>query len=139
MMTSGHIAFPGDDAVVRREIEAVERRLYDAQVASDVAAIAPLLSADLRYLHSTGVGESKAEYLAGVEGRLYEYGRIQSRGVALEVAPRLAIQHGVVDMTVSAHGAPKSLIHLLFCLVWRYEAGQWRLLYRQATRIPDPA
>ena len=42
-------------------------------------------------------------------------------------------------MTVSAKGAPKTLIQLLFCLVWRREGAQWKLLYRQATRIPEKA
>jgi len=119
------------------QIAALENRLYAAQVAGLAGAIEPFLSADLRYLHSTGVAESRADYLAGVTNRLYEYGRIESRGVRLHVCEDLAIQDGVVDMTVSAHGAPKQLIHLLFCLVWRREGADWRLLYRQATRIPD--
>ena len=119
------------------QIAALEQKLYRAQVAGATEDIAPLLSADLRYLHSTGVAETRSEYLAGVSNRLYEYGRIDSRGVRLNVSEDLAIQDGIVDMTVSAHGARKTLIHLLFCLVWRREGAQWRLLYRQATRIPD--
>ena len=119
------------------QIATLERALYRAQVAGVAADIEPLLSADLRYLHSTGVAESRAEYLAGVSGRLYEYGRIESRGVRLHVSEDLAVQDGIVDMTVSAHGARKTLIHLLFCLIWRREGAQWKLLYRQATRIPD--
>ena len=122
---------------LRDEIVALERRLYAAQVAGLRADIEPMLSADLRYLHSTGIAETRAEYLAGVDGRLYEYGRIESRDTRLTASGDLAIQDGVVDMTVSAHGAPKHLIHLLFCLVWRREDGAWKLLYRQATRIPD--
>jgi hypothetical protein len=118
------------------QIGALEQRLYRAQVTGVVADIDRLLSTDLCYVHSTGVAESRAEYLSGVTGRLYEYGRIASRGVSLNVSEDLAIQHGIVDMTVSAHGARKKLIHLLFCLVWRREGAQWRLLYRQATRIP---
>jgi len=121
---------------LRAQIEALEERLYRAQVAGSIEDIEPLLSADLRYLHSTGVAESRSEYLAGVDGRLYEYGRIASREVRLHVSEDIAIQDGVVDMTVSAHGAPKTLIHLLFCLVWRREGAHWKLLYRQATRIP---
>jgi hypothetical protein len=119
------------------QIAALERGLYRAQVAGVAGAIEPFLSADLRYLHSTGVAESRSEYLAGVTGRLYEYGRIESRGVRLHVSEDLAIQDGTVEMTVSAHGARKTLIQLLFCLVWRREGAQWKLLYRQATRLPD--
>jgi hypothetical protein len=119
------------------QIAALEQRLYRAQVAGVVADIEPMLSADLRYLHSTGVAETRREYLKGVVDRLYEYGEIVSRKVRLNVSEDLAIQDGIVDMTVSAKGAPKTLIHLLFCLVWRREGAQWKLLYRQATRIPE--
>jgi hypothetical protein len=121
------------------QIGTLEAELYRAQVAGRVEDIEPLLSTDLRYLHSTGVAETRGEYLAGVAGRLYEYGRIESRNVRLNVSEDLAIQDGMVDMTVSAHGARKTLIHLLFCLVWRREGARWKLLYRQATRIPDGA
>ncbi|HTI47853.1 MAG TPA: nuclear transport factor 2 family protein [Casimicrobiaceae bacterium] len=118
------------------QIAALEGQLYRAQIGGAVADIEPLLSADVRYLHSTGVSESRDEYLAGVVDRLYEYGHIESRDVRLHVSEDLAIQDGIVDMTVAARGAPKALIHLLFCLVWRREGAHWKLLYRQATRIP---
>jgi|SRR5579862_8409734 len=116
------------------QIAAIEARLYRAQVAGSVADLKPMLSGDLRYLHSTGVAESLDEYLAGVVDRLYEYGTIESRDVRLNLSGDLAVQDGRVDMTVSAHGASKTLIHLLFCLVWRREGAEWKLLYRQATR-----
>lgn len=121
------------------QIAALEQRLYRAQVAGSAADIDPMLSADLRYLHSTGVAETRREYLQGVVDHLYEYGEIRSHGVRLNVSEDLAIQDGIVDMTVSAKGAPKKLIHLLFCLVWRREGASWKLLYRQATRIPEAA
>lgn len=119
-----------------QQILQAERDLYRAQIAGSVERLKPLLSADLAYLHSTGVAESRDEYLAGVTNRLYEYGSIESRHKRLQVFDRVAIMNGIVDMTVSAHGAPKQLIHLLFCLVWTREDGAWRLNFRQATRIP---
>ena len=121
------------------QIAGLEQKLYRAQVAGSVEEIEPMLSADLRYLHSTGVAETRSEYLKGVVNRLYEYGGIASRKVRLSVSEDLAVQDGIVDMTVSAKGAPKMLIHLLFCLVWRREGAHWKLLYRQATRIPEAA
>lgn len=117
------------------QLTALERQLYASQVAGSVGAIAPLLSADLRYVHSTGVAETRDAYLAGVQAGAYEYGSIASRDVDLDVSEDLAFQRGIVDMAVGANGAPKSSIRLLFCLVWRREGPQWRLLYRQATRM----
>ncbi len=132
-MTSG-----GPDAL-RLELVDAEQALYRAQIAGDVAAIGPMLADDLVYIHSTGVAESKAEYLAGVANKRYEYGRIDSRDTRMRVAGAAATIDGIVDMTVSAHGAPKELIHLLFCLIWSRQDARWRLTFRQATRMaPKP-
>jgi len=125
----------GTDELLRHVVEA-EQALYRAQVAGDAAAIAPMLADDLVYIHSTGVAESKDEYIAGVASKLYEYGRIESRGTRVRVFDSIAIIDGIVDMTVSAHGAPKELIHLLFCLIWSRPHDRWRLTFRQATRMP---
>ena len=125
-----------DLGVSREQVLEAERALYRAQVAEDVAQLAPLLADDLVYIHSTGVAESKSEYLAGVANRLYEYGSIASRDTRLQVFDAAALTNGIVDMTVSAHGAPKQRIHLLFGLMWVRRHGVWLLNFRQATRIP---
>jgi ketosteroid isomerase-like protein len=125
----------GRDALRQRIVE-TERALYRAQIAGSVEELKPMLGADLVYIHSTGVAESKEEYLAGVADGLYEYGTIESRDTRLQVFADVAIMKGIVDMTVSAHGAAKQLIHLLFCLVWVRQDDAWRLDFRQATRIP---
>jgi hypothetical protein len=132
----GAAPMSSDPAAVRRQILDCERALYRAQIAGDVNAIGPMLGANLVYIHSTGVAETKAQYLAGVADALYEYGVIDSRDTRLRIFGDAAVMNGVVDMTVSAHGAVKELIHLLFCLVWIREGVIWRLDFRQATRIP---
>jgi Domain of unknown function (DUF4440) len=124
-------------AALRQQVVETERALYRAQIAGSVEELKPMLGADLVYIHSTGVAESKEEYLAGVADGLYEYGTIESRDTRLQVFADVAIMNGIVDMTVSAHGAAKQLIHLLFCLVWVRQDDAWRLNFRQATRIPS--
>jgi hypothetical protein len=127
-----------DRTALRQQVMESESALYRAQIAGSVDQIEPFLSADLVYVHSTGVAESKEEYLAGVADGLYEYGMIQSReDTRLQVFANVAIMNGIVDMTVSAHGAAKQLIHLLFCLVWVRQGDAWQLDIRQATRIPS--
>jgi hypothetical protein len=122
-------------AELRGRVLECERALYRAQIARDVEALKPILGADLVYVHSTGVAETKEAYLVGVADGLYEYGMIESRDTRLQVFEDAAIMHGKVDMTVSAHGAAKNLIHLLFCLTWIRRDQTWQLDYRQATRI----
>jgi hypothetical protein len=126
-----------NSANLHQQILECERALYRAQVAGDVETLNPMLGAGLVYIHSTGIAETKEEYLAGVADALYEYGSIESRDTRLQVFAGVAIMNGLVDMTVSAHGAAKRLIHLLFCLVWIRQDDTWRLDFRQATRIPS--
>ena len=124
-------------AALRQQVVETERALYRAQIAGSVERLKSMLGTDLVYIHSTGVAESKEEYLAGVADGLYEYGTIESRDTRLQVFADVAIMNGIVDMTVSAHGAAKQLIHLLFCLVWVRQDDAWRLDFRQATRVPS--
>jgi Domain of unknown function (DUF4440) len=121
---------------LRQQVIDIERALYRAQIKGSIDDIEPLLGANLVYIHSTGVPESKQEYLAGVAGGRYEYGMIESRDTRFQVLDDVAIVNGIVDMTVSAHGAAKELIHLLFCLVWLRQGDAWQLDFRQATRMP---
>lgn len=119
------------------EILSREHALYRAMIDRDFATLRDLLSDDLTYMHSTGVAESKAQYLAGVADGLYEYERIESHDVRIHVRPETAVMTGLVVMSVSATGEPKRTLRLLFTLVWTKEAGRWRLLLRQATRVPE--
>ena len=123
-------------ASIENEIRAAEAALYRAMIAKDFPALEQILSADLVYMHSTGVTETKAEYLAGVAQGLYDYAAINSRDVTIRVHDSVAVMNGIVDMSVSETGKPRDLIHLLFTLVWVRELGTWRLALRQATRIP---
>jgi len=50
---------------LRREILEAERALYRAQIAGNVDDLRPMLGANLVYIHSTGVAESREAYLDG--------------------------------------------------------------------------
>lgn len=118
------------------EIRAAEAEFYRAMVARDFPALSRILGEALVYVHSTGVAETKAEYLAGVDKRLYVYETIASRSVRIAVDGGTAVMTGICDMKVGAADRPPAMTHLLFVLVWRRHDGAWRLDYRQATRIP---
>lgn len=119
------------------EITALEQTLYRAMIERDFATLRDLLADELWYVHSTGVAESKAQYLAAVATGRYEYERIESHDVTIHKHLETAVVTGQVVMSVSAAGEPKSTIRLLFTLVWTKQAGRWRLLLRQATRMPE--
>lgn len=121
------------------DIRAREAALYRAMIAKDFAALEEILAPELTYVHSTAVSEDKRAYLAGVARGLYEYETIASRDVRLDLHGTIALQSGILDMSVSETGKPKEMTHLLFVLAWVDHGDAWRLLYRQATRIFRPS
>ncbi len=125
-----------DDDGARRAIEDAERRLYDAMVRDDLPAIGRLLADGASYVHSNGVEETGAEYLAAMERGLYTYDRVASSDVTLTVRGDTAIGVGRTLMSVGPRGGAKAVVDLLTTLVWVRDGGDWRLLRRHATRLP---
>ncbi len=113
-----------------------ENELYRAMLAFDYTALGNILSDDVSYIHSTGVVESRSEYFAGLRHGLYEYGDIKILSANTTLFEGVAMTTGVMEMLVGANGSQKTTIRLQHVLIWRQEAGTWRLLLRQATRIP---
>jgi hypothetical protein len=114
-----------------------ETELYREMLAFDYAALEELLSDEVRYIHSTGVIEDKAGYFAGLRRGLYEYGDIKILSAETRLFEGVAMTTGVMEMLVGARGSGKTSIRLQHVLIWRQESGIWRLLLRQATRLPS--
>jgi hypothetical protein len=125
-----------DEMKTQAAITRREDALFAAMVAMDYAALDGLLAADLSYVHSTGVVETKAEYLAALPRGLYEYGTITRLSGFTQIFDGVAITRGMIEMVVGAGGLAKGTIRLQHALVWVAQDGQWRLSLRQATRIP---
>jgi ketosteroid isomerase-like protein len=127
-----------DGKPVARVIADMEEALYAGLTSSDAAALADVMSDELVYVHSSGIAETKAENLAGQRSGLYVRGPIARRGTRIRIFGDVAVTSAVIDMVDLAHG-PRNTLHLQETLVWRKETSGWRLLLRQATRLPaDP-
>src|ERR1700712_209054 len=89
-----------------------EAGLYQAMLGFDYSALDRILSDEVRYIHSTGVVESKAEYFAAMRRGLYEYGAIEITDTRTQLIDSVAITSGVMEMLVGANGSAKSRIRL---------------------------
>jgi 4-hydroxy-4-methyl-2-oxoglutarate aldolase len=112
-----------------------EEALYAALATNDAAAFDDLFSDDVTYVHSTSIAETKAENIAGQRHGVHRHGPTTTVNRRTRILGDVAVTHGVIDMIDTAHGDPFS-IRLRQTLVWVREDGVWRLLVRQATRIP---
>lgn len=110
--------------------------LYRAMLGHDIPALSALLSDDCVYVHSTGLTESKAQFLDGVRDGLYVYDRVAPESQRIVVNGDMAMVYAILDFLGGPRGAGYAPTRLVTTLVWTWQDGRWRLILRQATRIP---
>jgi hypothetical protein len=95
-----------------------------------------LLSADLRYSHSSGAVDTKDSLLELIGGKATRYVayRPVARGVRF-ASPEIALEHGRAEVVLEKDGT-RTEATLLFLAVWRLEDGSWRFLEWQSARPP---
>ena len=134
----------GSGAVAARagDVEGVVLAAHDkriaATIAGDLAALAGMMTADLTYTHSSGVEESKAEFLDGVKSGKYVYREITPRDRRVRVHGDAAVVSGPCHVVIEP-GGKRTEIDLYFTELYVKEAGQWRMALWHSTRLPAPA
>ncbi|MFM9011691.1 MAG: family 16 glycoside hydrolase, partial [Planctomycetota bacterium] len=127
-----------DDALAATLSAAADARVA-AMAANDVAALGAILSDELRYVHSSGTADTKAEFIANLTSgtiRYVEY--LQGDRTWRVPAPGVALESG--RATVKVAGPSGTMRHhLSYLATWRVEDGRWRFVAWQSARIPQPA
>jgi len=122
---------------IHAEITIAEGELYRAMIAQNASLLRELLADDLIYIHSNGVSESKQGYFDGLAAGLYDYEAIETLHAQNWSHGEVVVRSGAVRMLVGERGRSKSNTTLLITALWRREADAWRLVLRQATRVPN--
>jgi hypothetical protein len=124
---------PPNDA--RAEVLAAEDRRYRAMLDADLATLDRLCADDLSYAHSSGVRDTKAEYLAKVASGYYVYRRIDHPVERVAVVGGTAVVVGRMTADLVVDGAEKTIDNLALA-VWVRAGAEWRLLAYAPTRLP---
>ena len=126
-----------DDAIA--QIRKLEEKRSQLLLAADLAGLSALLSDDLVHIHTTGVVETKAQYLAGVQNRL-QFLAANRRDYNERVYGDVAVATGRLDQTVKikATGQERKL-EAVTTQVWRKSGGSWVICSFHACLIPQPA
>lgn len=114
--------------------------LDDARVAAMKAAdkgkLESLLSDELHYAHSSGLVETKAEFITAVTS-----GKLKYNGIDYEErhftfpAPGVAMMTGRARVQAVSAKGPMDAV-LAYLAVWRKEDGQWKFLAWQSCKLP---
>jgi hypothetical protein len=122
-----------DDVVA--EVLAAEDRRYAALLGPDLPTLERLFHDRLSYAHSSGVRDTKAEYLAKIESGYYDYTRSEHPVERVDVVGDTAVVSGRMTADLLVQGQPKSL-DVLALAVWTKDTGEWQLLAYASTPIP---
>ncbi len=126
-LTIGHAA---DD-----ELQKVEKNWAAAVVKRDFAALDKILGDDLVYAHSTGLVETKAQYLAKLREGSQKYNGIEHSSMTVRNLGAAFVVHSHVRMHGATKGEPFD--HKLMMMhVWAKQGAGWRLVAHQTTRLP---
>jgi len=105
-----------------------------AMVAGDGEALGRLMSDQLRFVHSDGRVESKADYVKNLMAGDTAYADAKTSELeTTQVANDVVVVIGVQEMRKRL-GTEWSNIKLRYLAVWRNESGTWRMVAWQSAR-----
>jgi hypothetical protein len=118
-----------------RAVLAAEDRRYDALLGPDLPTLERLFHERLSYAHSSGVRDTKAEYLAKIENGYYVYSRIDHPVERVDVLGDSAVVVGRVTADLTVDGTAKTIDNLALA-VWTRAEGEWQLIAYASTPLP---
>jgi ketosteroid isomerase-like protein len=116
-------------------VVAIERARLAALQANDLQALEAVLAPDLRYCHSTGVCETRAQFLDALRSGQMRYRRIEVLALEPRAAGAAVLIHGRLDLEVESRGTLIPM-QLVYTDVYAQRAGRWQLIAWQSTRAP---
>jgi hypothetical protein len=84
-----------------KEVEALERQRFEAQVKKDYAFLEKAFSDDLVYTHGSGLQNTKSEYIQSIKDGKSQYGKIDvdALNVRLYNDDKTAVVNGTIRIT----------------------------------------
>jgi ketosteroid isomerase-like protein len=118
-------------------VVAIERARLAALQANDLPALEAALAPDLRYCHSTGVCETRAQFLDALRSGQMRYRRIDVLALEPRAVGAAVLIHGRLDLEVESRGTLIPM-QLVYTDVYAQRAGRWQLIAWQSTLAPAP-
>ena len=120
-----------DEKVIADRVETLRKAL----ITPDKKVLEELAAEELSYGHSTGLVEDKATFIdALVTGRVV-LTSISLSDQTIKIAGNVAIVRHRMMAGLNNNNVPTK-IDIIVLLIWQKQKGQWKLLARQAAKIP---
>lgn len=132
-LLSAQLAFSQSE----KEVNDAVQKLRIAMLAEDAETLKKLTSENLSYGHSSGVIETQDEFVAVFASKKSDYQKwdISDLSVSFHGKKVAIVRHNVLG-EIASNGNVNTL-NLGLLMVWVKEKGEWKLLARQAFRVPQ--
>jgi ketosteroid isomerase-like protein len=133
IFTSTITAQTKDENAVAAAVENLRKAMIDG----DKAALEKLTCDELSYGHSSGKIEDKTAFVEALASGKSDFITIELSEQTIKIAGNAAIVRHILNGTNIDAGKQGS-IHLSVLTVWQKQSKEWKLLARQAVKIPAP-
>ena len=135
MLSATLFAQSSDEKAVAAAVE----KLRKAMIAADKATLESLSSDDLSYGHSSGLVENKAQFVDQfVTGATVFLDNLTFANQTIRIAGDAAIVRHRLTSDTNNNKVPGK-VDILILMVWQKQKGEWKLLARQAAKLPPKA
>ncbi len=122
--------------VWERDIMQCDDRRFKAMVRGDVTALRMTLSDHLTYTHTSGVHDTKAQFLGSLTLGQLSYKSIIPEARSVHVYGGTGIVTGTARMEITARGQD-ARFRIRYLAVYVQAQARWQLVAWQSTRVPD--
>ena len=135
MLSATLFAQSSDEKAVAAAVE----KLRKAMIAADKVTLENLSADDLSYGHSSGLVENKAQFVDQfVTGATVFLDNLTFANQTIRIAGDAAIVRHRLTSDTNNNKVPGK-VDILILMVWQKQKGEWKLLARQAAKLPPKA
>lgn len=121
-----------------KEVDEAVQKMRSALLAEDVVQLKSLTSENLSYGHSGGVIETQAQFLEVFSSKKSDYQKwdVSDQTISFHGKELAMVRQNVKAEIVSTSNGSVNNLNIGLLMVWVKEKGGWKLLARQAFRLP---
>lgn len=123
-----------ETALISKKVE----QLRIAMIDGDAKALQQLSAAELSYGHSGGHIEDQKAFIEKIASGKSDFVTMELADQTISISGDVALVRHNLNADIKDGGVPNT-IHLGVLLVWQKQAGDWKLLARQAFKYPPKA
>ncbi|RZK52970.1 MAG: nuclear transport factor 2 family protein [Pedobacter sp.] len=107
-----------------------------ALISGERTALENIAAEDLSYGHSSGKLQSRAEFVEAIANGSSDFVSIEFKNQTVKVTGKTALVRHELHAKTNDGGKPGE-VHLGILLVWQKQGREWKLLGRQAFKLPE--